>query len=156
MIKHVWSVMARQSIIDPDTNSVTIVEVLENIRIDVQLKDNPLMSEYDREQVNAFPMNFELISLFYRKKKGLAKTVYSEIKVVDAAGKVIGEFTNPVEFQAEHDRMRMRAKFDSIGVNKSGEYNFKVYLKQTEDGEAELVAEIPLSVSINIDGEQVA
>jgi hypothetical protein len=156
MIKHLWSVLARQSLIDPDTNSLTIIEVLEDLRIDIQLKGNPYMSAYDKEQTNAFPINFELVSTFYRKKRGKAAVVESEIEVVDPTGKSLGDFVNPVEFAPEHYRMRVRGKFNSLGVTKSGVYLFKVYLKEPGTTKRELVSEIPLIVSLYVDGEEIA
>ncbi len=156
MIKHIWSILARQSITDPDTNTITILESMENVRIDIQLKDNPLMNDYDRTQVNAFPMTFELVSLFYRSKKGELKTTEAEIEVIDPTGKILGKSNNPIIFQPEHNRFRARSKFDALGVTKSGVYLFRVFLKQTVTSKSELVSETPLDVTIYVDGEEVA
>lgn len=155
MIKHLWSLLANKSLVDPDSNAMTIVEVLEELRIDIQLKDNPFMKKYDEKQINSFPIGFELVEVFYREKKGEAKTISTHIEVVDPSERMLGVFDNLVEFKPEHNRIRTRIKFDSIGVTKSGVYTFKVYLKQNENAKKELVSEIPLNVDIYIDDKKI-
>ena len=61
MIKHVWSVLCKESLINQKNNNVSLLEVIEQIEIGfsipTQLKD---------QAVN-IPFEFTLVSLFFRE-----------------------------------------------------------------------------------------
>ncbi|MES2182697.1 MAG: hypothetical protein V4493_11445 [Pseudomonadota bacterium] len=145
MIQHIWSVVSRESKIDAETNVLSINDIYEEITIDVDSAEN-----IPKGQVLATPLPFEVTSTFYREDVSEEENRILKITVFDPEKNEIGKFENPVVFEKNMARLRTRIKSPVFGATDSGLYKFKVFLSNRDQRTYREVAEIPITVKVNI------
>ncbi len=133
MIEHIWSILCSRSVIDYETNNVSIQDVVEQITINGEPVDNGFL-----------PFPFELITLWGRKDNHETAKGIEKVTFITPSGKT------DVISEAEIDlinveRHRQRVKFPGIPISEAGKYYFKVELKNGSNDWKE-VAAIPLVV----------
>lgn len=136
-MKHIWSIICKKSIIDSETNNITLNEVLEEITFSFSNKDliNKTVS---------FPFDFEVISYFIATKE--SEKADMEIELLNPEKKKIGKFIQKIEFPEKKLRLRVRIKTPGISVGKNGEYLFKIKIKARGEEKFQTVSEIPLFI----------
>lgn len=143
MVKHIWSVLCRKSIVDSETNNLSINDVLEQLGIDVKIKKG----NEDKVNVVNVPIEFEVVSMWVKDNKSSFKgTVHVEI--IDPLGKVVKTFEQPLEMQEAMKRMRARLRVMGMAIEQSGDYTFRVTIKEENDKSYKTVAELPLEVNL--------
>lgn len=152
MIKHIWSMVARESKVDAMSNNISIIDALESLQLTADTEDK----SYKPGLSIGLPLNFEIVSLFFREKKGKPAEAEEIIIVLDPKGEKLGEFTSKIMFQAEHNRMRNMIKFNMIAVSVPGTYLFQVFLKNGKSEGREQVATIPIDITMTVNGSQIA
>lgn len=130
MINHVWSVLCSGSVIDFETNSVSIHEVIEQIQINDEPQDGGVL-----------PIPLEIISLWERTMLDTPAEGYERVLFETPSGK------SKVASEAKIDlsvakRHRQRVKFPGLMVSESGRYYFKVELRTGDEWQQ--VAAVPL------------
>jgi hypothetical protein len=136
-MKHIWSVICKKSIIDSETNNITLNEVLEEITFSFSNKD--LIDK----SVN-FPFDFEIISYFTAARKN--EKADMEIELLNPGKKMIGKFIQKIEFPENKLRLRVRIKTSGISVDKDGEYLFRIKIKTQGNEKFKTVSEIPIFI----------
>ena len=146
MIKHIWSLLCRNSVIDSDTNNLSIHDILEQLNIDAVLKEG--QSDTAQQSVN-IPLEFEVVS-FWLKTNGEEKPRGElNIEAISPEGKVLTHFLRDIEIPKEVQRLRTRLKITGLVVEGSGTYIFRISLREKSEDAFANVAEIPLQVNIN-------
>jgi hypothetical protein len=136
MIEHIWSVVCNGSSIDQDTNTISIYNVLEQLKV---FSDTP-------DSVS-LPIHLEIFSLWTRENEKVA-----------ARGKMRMFFCDPgdnCKKKAELDIdlkeavfFRSRIRVDGLDLNGAGRYKFVVELQQEGEKSWQKVASLPILVSI--------
>lgn len=133
MIEHIWSVLCSRSVIDSETNNVSIQDIIEQININAEPAENGFL-----------PIQLELITLWGRKEINETAKGIERVTFITPSGK------NEVISEAEIDltkaeRHRQRVRFPGLPVNETGKYYFKVEIKNG-DNEWKQASAIPLKV----------
>lgn len=149
-IQHVWSVLCTNSVIDQETNNISLNNILEEIQIKKNV--NNLVSKSDRNsnKREAVLLNFELVS-FWKKFIPKEEKIHFKtlIKVIDPKGENLHEILQTIEMKENIERFRSRIKFNALPFTEVGEYIFQINAK---DGKEFIeVGKIPLQVKIAID-----
>ncbi|MBU4016426.1 hypothetical protein KKF69_03010 [Patescibacteria group bacterium] len=117
---------------------------MEQIVLDLKIKEQNLSS------INAInlPIEFEVVSMFFKEVKKYTK---AELKVefIDPQDKIFNTIVHTFEMPEIMRRMRTRIKVMGLVVNGSGDYVFRVSLKDEDHNNYKIVAEVPLEVHIN-------
>lgn len=144
MIRHIWSVLCRRSVIDTDSNNISIYDVFEQLRVDAKVKKQDITSN---SSVN-IPLEFEIVSMWVNedKEKGIAADV--DIEVFDPNGKQVKVFPQKLELSKDIRRLRSRLKIMGLAISMSGDYIFKVKIKEKGQDNFRVVAELPLEVNL--------
>jgi len=148
MIKHIWSIFCRESKVEADTNNISIIDAYDSIEFDLKTSE-----EQDSSKPVMVPFSFEVVSLFYRDKKGEEETLDVSVSAIDPKGVKLGNFASKLEFKAEHNRMRNRVRFNQIALTSSGTYVFQIHT-HTKD-KLNLEAAIPVDVKVKINGKDL-
>ena len=145
-IKHIWSVLCRESVINQDDNVVSLHGVLEQLTLGIQPKPDGSIPS----RINV-PITYEIVS-FWIKDHADNKEVKAdiEIKLVDPAGAQLMKTAQQMILTATTKRFRSRMKISGIGINRSGDYHFQVWKKETGEKSFHLISELPLEVQITI------
>ncbi len=144
MIKHAWSVLCRKSVINRDTNSISLHDCLEQIKIDIF---SPKGETKKSGKILA-PLNFEIVS-FWAKEKDFDKSVSFEIKIElhDPENKKLGTFSQEFIIPEDKKRLRTRINLKGLSLTSNGRYFIKIISKKNKKESQE--AELPLDVMIN-------
>ncbi len=133
MVKHAWSVLCERTIIDKESNNITL-SVMEQIKFVHEAKDTGkrLMA----------PIKGRLVSMWYIEPGDKAKYIEYKIQIKDFQGDTVGEFEGKAEFAgALHARTISVFEALPFPFEGLGHYLFVVELKNKKKWEQ--VAEVP-------------
>ena len=147
-VKHIWSVLCKESIINQDDNLISIHGTLEELNVTLT---TPINSSSNRlTDKLSLPINYEIVSFWVKEnKKELAKAQI-EYSLVSPEGKELFNKIQDMEIPVNIKRFRSRMKITGFPVTREGDYNFKVKIKEERADAFRLVAELPLEVKINL------
>lgn len=130
-MKHLWSIICNKLIVDKNTNSATLVDILEEIRIE----------KSDTKGNKILPIFFDLVSLWgvedeidYEKENNVI------IEFYDSKKKKLNEFKFSFFVPNKRKRVGTNIRFDRFFYEDSGSYSIKIKHNNKE------VGEIPLEV----------
>ncbi|MBI3103352.1 hypothetical protein HYZ05_00260 [Candidatus Daviesbacteria bacterium] len=149
MIKHIWSVLCKESIINQDDNNLSIVNVLEALQ--VNLKPTNIQNK-DQKLEAIVPINYEMVSFYTRDNKKEEEVKFEqELALINHKGEEINKDIKEIVIPAGTKRMRTRVKISGIKVQGSGDYIFQVSIKEEGQKLLKIVAEIPLEVTVTVE-----
>ncbi|MDO8433371.1 MAG: hypothetical protein Q7S58_13285 [Candidatus Binatus sp.] len=138
MIRHVWSVLCARSIIDNESNNISLLEVLEQLAVTAP-PGQAALSQTDKISV---PLNSELVTLWTRSGD-VPEQSRARIRIVNAGGDELHVSEIAVDL-TKHARLRSRARLNGLAIRGPGVHEFRVSLE--EQGRWEEVARIPLQI----------
>ena len=142
-IEHIWSILCEKSIIDQDSNNISLQNVLEQLQLTPGV-DAKLGKDVNSAEKNV-PINFELITMWDRVAKG---DIDEQIKIalVDPEGKAIATTDHPLKLSSSLQRLRFRIRYNGIKVTIPGKYRFSIRMKGEK--EYEEVGRVYLDIKI--------
>lgn len=146
MIKHIWSVLCRRSIVDSGSNNLTISDVLEELTVDLKLEKEQVGST----QTITIPLEFETVS-FWIKEGDKSQNFKGEstVEVISPEGKALQSFKQLVNLPSDMKRLRTILRCMGLTLDNSGNYIIRVSLKADTEKDYKVVAELPLEVKLN-------
>jgi hypothetical protein len=148
MLKHQYTVLCRESKIDADTNSLSILDIYDSLQLQAELPEDAHLNR-KKDDPLVFPFQFEITSVFYRDDTDRRYETDLEVKAFDPNGKLLGVFPAHLTLEKGMRRMRSRIRSDRIALTISGIYEFEVYLKSDEN-KFKKVESVPLEVYLDI------
>jgi hypothetical protein len=146
-IKHIWNVIAQSSLVEQETNNISILKVLEQLNVNLSVKDQEWLKNNPGKAV-LVPFPFQIISLWQSinpKKDPMADV---EIEFFDPIGLSLQNIKFKLQFEAKKTRMRSITTSPIVSVIDTGVYLFKIRIKEEEEDSFLEVAEIPIEVRI--------
>lgn len=134
-IEHIWSVMCQSSIIDQESNNVSLIDILESISFSLP-----------PERVSAISLPFEVVTLWRNSDPGKKIIADVEMDIVGPNGKSLQKFVNKIEFTESKKRLRFRLRINAIPFVGFGEYSCQVNIKESGGSSFETVAVLPLEI----------
>lgn len=146
MIKHIWTVLCQKTIIDKDSNNISVIDVMEELKINYSFKEN----NSNNNEINRIniPIKYEIVSLWMRDKYDLEENIDLKIVLNDPNGKELKTFDQKVVMKENLLRYRTIVKFEGIGLNVPGVYLFEIKIKENGKENYRSVANVPLEVKI--------
>ncbi len=141
MIKNIWSILCKQSIIDRETNNLSILDILEEIKVNI----NPEKSLKIKDIDIPININYEFISLWKRDTSSSVEKFTLQLSIHDPQKKVIKTFNQEVIFQQGITNHRSIFRISGFLATTSGEYLFKIKVLENQK---ENYQEIPLKIDI--------
>ncbi|MCF7795284.1 hypothetical protein K9M50_02920 [Patescibacteria group bacterium] len=139
-MKHVWTILCEKSIIDSQTNLLSLLNCVEEINL--AMKE----SKFQENNNRLIPVNLELISLW--SIDDYTKENINEIKIElkNPQNIIIGNENLLLKAKKGKKRLRNKININEIPVNKEGRYIFKILQKR--NNKYITVSEIPLDITI--------
>src|SRR6266542_2525413 len=137
MIEHIWSVLCSRSIIDSETNSISLLDILEQL----QIASAPIP---DGGVINV-TFNFELVSLWNRGRDNEPSRGRGRILVQNPSHTIIGQSEFEIDLSS-HQGMRTRTKSPGLPVQQAGRHFFVIQFQGHSETEWREVAHIPLDI----------
>lgn len=142
-IKHIWTVLCTTSVIDQESNNITLT-TLEKLAIGLSPEGKKALAEKGEISIN-FPI--EIISML--KKDSPNKEKFDvDLTIFDPAGKEMITSKSVVEMEKSMRRMRYRNRIRNMKISISGDYIFRISIKEPSSSKYEIVAEVPLELNI--------
>jgi len=140
-MKHLWSILCSKSIIDANTNSISIMDCLEELRINVP--------EDKKNDKLLLPIEYEIVSFWLNENNNKDNNFFLKIDLYDPNEKKLGEFVNLFTFPKDKKRLRTRIITKGLPFTKEGIYTFVVMLKEKRNKPYTEIISLPLDVYIN-------
>lgn len=141
MILHVWTILCSNSVIDIESNNVSIQNVYEQLT----LKGDP-----KPDGKASLPM--ELVSLWTREDLETPTSGEARISYLQPSGKESELITYPIDLE-EYHRARSRVHIGAIPVPEPGRYKFYIEYRLSGSVVWQQVAQIPLEVTFRPEKE---
>ena len=153
MINHVWSVACKESVIDRDTNLVSIFNVVEELNIHKISDVDKIPEQIDQNRPEqgqpetTISLGFEIISLWVRSQVEVPGRGIARVYFISPDGKELNHLEMNIDLTT-HERLRTRARFImNMGALQSGIHHIKVKFKLQEAKSFREVAVIPIKVN---------
>ncbi|PJB87554.1 hypothetical protein CO083_06385 [Candidatus Roizmanbacteria bacterium CG_4_9_14_0_8_um_filter_34_12] len=141
MVKHVWSILCRKTIIDSATNNISLIDVFEQLQAKVSLPQNKNIKL-------SIPFEYEVVNFWHKENTTNKVEIDIEITLMDPNNKTLKTFTNIVTIPDNMKRMRTILKIIGIPITTSGIYRFIVKYKEKDTNSYKQVAELPIEIKI--------
>ena len=151
MIKHIWSVLCRRSVVDSQSNNVSLIDVFEQLQVGISPFDS---SDTSVSEGISIPVQYELVNFWSKTNEVVEEKGSIRIVLLDPKGKEIKRMDKDLIIPQTNRRMREINKIQGISLKGNGIYNFVVSIKQEDSDLYITVAEIPLEVKIGEDTKQ--
>jgi hypothetical protein len=132
MADHIWSVLCESSIIDKESNNIS----LQTVREQITVHSEPIPG-------GIVPVHMELVSFWCRSIPDEPAVDNARLTLLKPSGEPIST-TNIVINLTEADRSRNRIIFDGFPAEEPGRYIFLV--EQSVNNDWKQVARVPFSV----------
>lgn len=142
MINHIWSLLCRRSVIDSETNNLSVYDILEQLTVDIKIKKG---NENKAAKIN-IPIEYEVIS-FWVKTPGIKEFKGGiKLEIINPEGKVEKTFEQPLEIPKDKRRLRSRIRISGFVADTAGNYIFRINYKESDKEQYKKAADIPLEV----------
>ncbi len=146
MIDHYWTVLCSKSVIDKDANTISLFDVLEQITV---YGDPP-----PGGKTGGIPMEHSIVSLWGRTDED--RPAKGTVRyLIEYHGGGDDRKTDPHEVSvdlSEYTRSRTRALMNVLPLMGAGKHWVRVFLKQENQDDWDLVASIPFHVEFKPEG----
>ncbi len=142
-IKHIWSVLCKESIINQDDNNISLNGVLEELTVF-------LTSTEKLPEKFALPINYEIVSMWQRNPDVDSVKADIEYIFIDPDKNELLKNTQSIEIPKTSRRHRSRMKIAGMPLTKEGDYTLQVRVKEEGSDKSHVVAELPLEIKINL------
>ena len=133
--------MCKKSTIDRDTNSLSIIDCIDEITI-------TLHDDAELGKGLTVPVNFQFVSLWLMNDSG--KDVNADIKIlfINPKGKTINEYPGSFTIDKKYKRFRSRMNLEQIFIKEKGRYFFEVQLRDNKSKKYMSQGSIPFDILV--------
>lgn len=151
-IKHIWSLLCQSSATDTTSNFISLFNAIDQLTVDVSLPKDPAelkKFEEDSKKMLSIQTQFEIVTLWQKLVEGKNMDGDVEMEFLDPHGVSLMKKTYSLHIPEDKKRMRYRIGITGINVTVSGEYTFRIRLREPEQTGFVEVVDIPLDIIIN-------
>lgn len=154
-IEHIWSVLCQTSLIDIDTNNLSLLNIVEQLtvssvpQITPTVKDGLKVQKKGGVESHNIPVSLEITSFFQRRDLGTGELKSDAmLTLLDPKGKILKENMFQIVFPNGSKRLRFRAKLNGIPITTPGEYRFLLKIKDGKNFRE--VSSLPVDIKIEV------
>lgn len=151
MAEHVWSVVCKTSLVDPNTQVISLFEVVEKITLQSDRGEIDAQIELAREKGNKgvrFPLQMQVVSWWVRSDYDQPELAEGRVSLLNPASERLLEQLLPIDLLEETAR-RLTVSLDRFPLTALGLHWFVVEQKRSKSKKSlwKNVTRIPLEVS---------
>ena len=136
MIEHLWSILCQNCLVDKITNTISLIEVVEDLSVGGQLPATG---------VGVIPIRCSLVSSWERRPADQATRGTAKFRAVRPTGESDVEQEYSIDLSSSA-RSRTIAKINGITFRELGMHIFEIYMKDEGGTEWTKVAAIPINI----------
>ena len=151
-IQHEWSVICSTSLLDKDSNNLSLINLIEQINLKIGLESG---KKWDKDKGNSFPVNLVIVSRF-RKLIPIEEPVNGRVKIdfVSPEEKILGTFEQGFEVGKNLDNIRIRIGVPTLQLTITGIYYFVVSFQDGSTDTFSKAYSIPLKVNLQVNYDE--
>lgn len=140
MARHVWSLLCSRSVVDGQTNLLSIFDVVEEVQAAVVTPAGTPAPE-------SVPINFNLVSLWERSIPEVPEENETcQVRIISPTGKELGRTEQVFSMIGPHSRSRVTIAIRGLPAKENGRYEVQVF--ERSGARWKKVAAIPLIVTV--------
>jgi|SRR3989344_3562664 len=151
-IKHIWSLVCSNSLLDGKTNNLSLFNLVEKLTLTVP-KTEMDKAKKTGAQGFLFPLGLEIMSRFYRQDNGETAFDY-RLRFVNPEGKTIFNSERKIAVKKHIRNLRVGTNVKAWPISGSGDYTLVVEAKEVSENRYEEIASIPLEVDLVVKKEE--
>ena len=136
MIEHIWSVVCERTILDRDSNLISIINSLEELGI-----EGPL----EKKRILRVPI--EIVSFWVRSDIAVPVKGLARYRFVSPSGDNVKDQNIDLDL-SDFERLRTRVQFLNLNFPEPGIYHFQVAYRKNKKSSWKTVASIPLKINV--------
>lgn len=140
MAKHIWSIICTNSIINRDSNNVTLIEAVE----EMQFGPAPTPADLGDNGYVMIPIAVQLVTLWERSNLSDEERFLSRLRIFDPSGRSLTPTETQREWNLEKQRIRTTIRLMSLPFSESGRYEFLLESKAIDGARWKRSAALPL------------
>lgn len=144
MIKHIWSVLTQKTIIEQSTNSMSLIDVLEEINIGLA---NDMPEDKAPSNIN-IPIAYEVVTYLRSDIIDPIPKASIRINLINPKGKILNKFEHELDWEKGKHRLRVKTRILGLSVDMAGEYIYEISLKEDSE-DYKVISELPLQINIS-------
>ncbi|MBI4130756.1 hypothetical protein HY468_05540 [Candidatus Roizmanbacteria bacterium] len=144
MINHIWSVLCQRSVVDSESNNISLIDVFEKLEVNLSIPD----SQKELKKINV-PVKYEIVSLWDYDEVDQGKKISLQVNFKSPSGKTEKILERILELPHGKKRLRDRINVHGIVVEDSGRYFFQVNEKKEKDKNYKVISTLPLEIVVN-------
>ena len=141
-MKNIWSVICERSVIDKDTNSISLFNSLEELNINYSGEE-----KLEKTKIKNIPISFEIASLWFDENIEKDRKFEIILEILDPDNKITNKSAQECAMEKGKKRLRTIAKLNGLGITGSGLY--KIIIKYKYGKTIKVASEIPIDIEIN-------
>lgn len=150
-IKHIWTIVCKESVINQDDNNISLLGSLEEIQFTL------IPQKEVKEKIGNInvPFNYQVVSYWVRKddKK---QSIEVRVSFIDPEGKSLGSNINEGIFPVGIKRLRTRLKVSGMVLSIPGRYLVRVEMRRSTTEKFTLCTEVPIDIKIIFENPKVS
>ncbi len=139
-MQHIWSILCSRSIIDQETNSISLIDSLEEITVGIRKEDKK------KDKITVSGLFYNVVSFIVRDKTKSVQKGELSIELINPNKKAGKKYIQKFIMKKGIKRIRLRTAIGGLVLSSEGRYIFKVGLKKDKDKTFKTVSELPLDV----------
>lgn len=139
MVEHLWTVLCSRSLVDVESQNISLLEVIDEISVAPEALTDP--------QGITLPLRMELITCWRRSNLAQGTKTRAKMTLVHPDGRTLEEQSYSVDL-SESTRRRTRFRIPGITVTKAGTYWFRMEVQTVGNGPWIKVAQLPLDIVV--------
>lgn len=140
MINHIWTIICSKSIVDAETNNVSLLDVIEHIGLN---REPPL----EENEITSIPITFEVLSLWERSPSSDIENANARMQIQFPDSTLHQDMKIYNLDLGSSIRLRNRTTMNGFPFKGFGRYAIIIEIDQESDGNNwRKVAEIPLQI----------
>ncbi|MDP2656350.1 MAG: hypothetical protein Q8P11_02185 [bacterium] len=137
-MKHIWSVLCQKTIIDGNSNLLSIIDCVEEINFTIKNATGDKI---------VIPIEFQIINFWTTEKDDSILNL--KIDLIDPDKNIINDLSSTFDINKGAMRYRSITKIQGMPITKTGRYTFRISTQSNEKDIYNVISELPLDIKIN-------
>lgn len=149
LIKLEWAVLCENSLIDGDSQNLTLVNLIERLKFEGERVDKT--KDFNSSEGELLPMRMTLVTRIRRLVEANQKLEFDiTYDFIDPEKKKLGNVETTFNMDPGILNFRMRFGVEGLKLTKSGMYWFIIKAKQKDEKSYTKLGEVPLEIELSI------
>ena len=141
MIEHIWSILCLKSVIDQETNNMSLIDTLEQLNLTLPPLPTPT-------GIILIPINYELVSFFSRREENLLAKGEGCLILFGPTGNALDEPTQYAIDLSVTVRHRQRTRIGGFPYVGPGRYTFAIQIRNEGQQDWKDSVRVPIVVNV--------